>query len=444
MAAVSATRRAAAVLPAVVAASALLALVAARPGRAQQPGTPLVLDNLRLIDGTGRPAVEPARIVVRERTIEAVGRTSDVEVPSGTVPIDLAGRPVLPGLIDLHFHIEDDPKLALRQLAHGVTSFRDPGEWREMFVPLERLMAEEQLPGPRMFLCGPHIDGESPAYPEDAFVARDPEEARRQAHRAIAEGATALKIYYRLPLASARAVIDVCRAAQVPCTAHLEIVDARDLLIAGLAGIEHITSLGTAIVPLRRAEAYRQAVLKDNAYRRDGRYTLFAEADLDGAAAQDLYRVISETRPFIDPTLAVFEARPEDGPPKGSKLAPDVRAKGFAAMKRLVARVHAHGARIVMGGHTAVPHGGRGEAPWRELELLVEAGLSPMEAIVAATRNGAAFLGRAHDLGTLEPGKLADLIVLDGDPLTEPAAIRRVTRVMVNGRWIDVDRYRTY
>jgi imidazolonepropionase-like amidohydrolase len=113
-------------------------------------------------------------------------------------------------------------------------------------------------------------------------------------------------------------------------------------------------------------------------------------------------------------------------------------------MKRLVERLHASGARIVLGGHTSVPHAGRGEAPWRELELLVESGITPMDAIVAATRNGAAFLGRASDLGTLEPGKRADLIVVDGDPLTDIKAIRRVNRVMVEGRWIDIEQFRKY
>ena len=129
-----------------------------------------------------------------------------------------------------------------------------------------------------MALTGPHIDGERPAYPADSVVARDPEEARRAAERNIADGATAIKIYFRLPLASARAVVDICRARDVPCTAHLEILDARELLMAGLDGIEHITSFGTSVVPRRRAEQYRQQVLLENDARRDGRYVLFADA----------------------------------------------------------------------------------------------------------------------------------------------------------------------
>ena len=92
------------------------------------------------------------------------------------------------------------------------------------------------LPGPRIFTTGPHIDGENPAYPADAVVARDPEEARRLAERNVREGASALKIYFRLPFASAKAVIDVCDARRIPCTAHLEVLDARELIAAGLHG----------------------------------------------------------------------------------------------------------------------------------------------------------------------------------------------------------------
>ena len=95
-----------------------------------------------------------------------------------------------------------------------------------------------------------------------------------------------------------------------------------------------------------------------------------------------------------------------------------------------------------MGGHSGVPFARRGEAPWREIELLVEAGLTPMQAIQAATATGAAFLGRDRDLGTVEPGKLADLIVLRGNPLARISDIRTVERVLAGGSWVDVQRYR--
>jgi imidazolonepropionase-like amidohydrolase len=419
--------------------AAVLSLAAASLGTAPQPPT-LVIDAARLVDGTGRPATAPARLVIRGTRVIAAGPRDRVDVPAGAARIDVGDGTVLPGLIDLHYHVEDDPKLALRQLANGVTAFRDPGQWMERFEGLKAMIAADRLPGPRLHLCGPHIDGERPAYPRDSAVVRDPEEARRVATRAIDAGATAIKIYFRLPLASAQAVIAVCKARRVPCTAHLEILDAGELLSHGLDGVEHITSMGVALLPPLQAEAYRQAVLADSDARRDGRYRLFAEADLEGPPARALYATVSATRPFVDPTLAVFEVRPGDRAPKGSRLATAVRVRGFTAMKSLTLRLHQQGARLVLGGHSTVPHAGRGEAPWRELELLVEAGLSPLEALTAATGNGAAFLQR-DDLGRLEPGRLADLVVVDGNPLAEISHVRRVSRVMVGGEWIARERY---
>lgn len=412
-------------------------------GHAAQSRT-LVLDNVRIIDGTGGAPVDRGRVVIDGDRITSVGPAGEVSVPAGAERLDLSGRTVMPGLIDLHFHIENDPKLALRQLSHGVTTFRDPGQWNEKFVELRRTIATDGLPGPRIFTTGPHIDGEHPAYPADSVVARDAEEARRLAELSVQQGATALKIYFRLPFASAKAVIDVCDARHIPCTAHLEVLDARELIAAGLHGIEHVTSLGVSIVPRIEAEAYRQAVLANNDARGDGRYRLFAGADLDGPEAKALYDVLRARRPWLDPTLAVFERR-ADRPPSGTKreMVP-ILAAGFAKMKQLAHRASREGARLVLGGHSTVPFAARGEAPWRELELLVESGLSPLDAITAATSTGAAFLYRADELGRLRPGMQADMIVLGGDPSRDISAIRTVQRVMIAGRWIDVARYRTY
>jgi imidazolonepropionase-like amidohydrolase len=420
----------------------------------------VVLENIRIIDGSGGAPIENGRIVIEGDRMVRVGPSATTPAPANAETVDLSGRTAIPGLIDSHFHIEKDPKLALRQLSHGVTAFRDPGQWDEAFEELRRMMAADGIPGPRIFTTGPHIDGEGPAYPADSVVARDAEEARRHAEESVKRGASALKIYYRLPFASAKAVIDVCDARRIPCTAHLELLDARELIAAGLHGLEHITSFGVSLLPRREAEAYRQAVLKNNDARRDGRYRIFAGADLEGPHAQALYAVLRERRPFLDATLAVFERRPPSpggfGPPSpggfGETSAQDVakpdltpiHVSGFGKMKQLTRRAAREGARVVVGGHTEVPFAARGEAPWREMELLVESGLTPLEAIAAATSTAAAFLYRDKELGRLRAGFQADLVVLRGQPDRDITAIRRVEKVMVAGRWIDTARYRQH
>ena len=276
---------------------------------ARHASRPIVLDHARLIDGTGAAPRDGVRVTVEGNRIASVEPSDGRPIGSGADVVDLSGRVLMPGLIDLHFHIERDPKLAIRQLVNGVTSFRDPGQWNDRFDGLRQIIADEHLGGPRMALAGPHIDGEHPAYPADSVVARDAEEARRAAERNVAEGASAIKIYFRLPLASAAAVIGVCHAHNIPCTAHLEILDAGEVLEAGLDAIEHITSFGTAIAARERAEQYRQQVLADNAARRDGRYALFADARLDGPEAERLFGILERHRPFVNPTLAVFEVR---------------------------------------------------------------------------------------------------------------------------------------
>ena len=108
----------------------------------------LVLDNARMVDGTGAPPVERARIVIEGDRISKVGPPAQIKTPVGAQMMDLSGATIIPGLVDLHFHIESDPKLALRQLSYGVTAFRDPGQWNDKFVELRRIIAADHLPGP--------------------------------------------------------------------------------------------------------------------------------------------------------------------------------------------------------------------------------------------------------------------------------------------------------
>ena len=225
-------------------------------------------------------------------------------------------------------------------------------------------------------------------------------------HRAVDQGATAIKIYFRLPLASALAVIEACQARGVPSTAHLEILDARELIEAGLTGIEHVTSFGTSIASPMQAERYRQSVLADNGARRDGRYALFAEADLDGPEARRLYDVVARRRPFVDPTLAVFEAQPADPLPKGSTLTAAQRAAGIpedAGARQTPPRAW-RTARHGWPRRGATCRAGRGALAGTR--VADHGRVWPRsEALTAATSVAAAFLGNGGaNLGVIRPG----------------------------------------
>jgi imidazolonepropionase-like amidohydrolase len=380
-----------------------------------------------LIDGRGGAPIMDAVVVVRGEKIVAAGKRTVVSIPAGAETIEGYGLTLLPGLIDSHFHIDGDDSLPSLYLQHGITSVRDPGQWIEAYD----IARKGPAPTPRLFLCGPHLDSPPPAYPADSFVVRDAEETRNAVNRFADSGASAIKVYFRLPLALIRVAVETAHARGLPVTSHLEIVDATDAIRAGVDGVEHVTSFGTALLPLRDAEKYRQAMLAENSARREGRYQVWNGIDLDSARAKDVFRLIVDRGTVISPTLAVFERQ------TGDKETTDVHVHAFKQMEGFVGRAIRAGAHVVVGSHSDVPHAKRGWAYQRELELLVESGLTPMQAIVAGTLENAKFFHAADRLGSIEPGKLADLVLVEGDPLTNISDMRRVKRVMFNGVWVD-------
>ena len=380
-----------------------------------------------LIDGRGGVPVLDAVVVIRGEKIVAVGKRSAVMIPAGAEVIDAKGLTLLPGLIDSHFHIDGDDPLPALYLTHGITSVRDPGQWTEAYDVARKMPA----PVPRLFLCGPHLDSPPPAYPTDSYVVRDAEETRNAVNRFADEGASAIKVYFRLPLALIRVAVETAHARGLPVTSHLEVVDARDAIRAGVDGVEHATSFGTALLPLRDAEKYRQAVLADNNARREGRYQVWNTVDLDSPQARAVFKLIVERGTVVSPTLAVFERQP------GDKDTTEMHVHAFKQMEAFVRLVFLAGAHVVVGSHSDVPHAKRGWAYQRELELLVESGLTPMQAIVAGTLENARYFRASDRLGSIEPGKLADLVLVEGNPLSNISDMRRVKRVMLSGLWVN-------
>ena len=400
------------------------------PSAIGNPQSEIVLAGGTLFDGTGGPAVRDAVVVIRGDRIVEVGTRGQVAVPVGARVLSAAGRTILPGFIDLHFHFSPrrNPWRPVEFLLNGVTTVRDMGNWIEHDRETLKKLRAAGLPLPRFLMSGPLLDGPDPAHPEEAIVLLDRLDAEREANRLIDAGASSLKVYFRLPLSLMKTVLEVAHRRGVHVTGHLEIVDAREAVKLGLDGIEHATSVGLALLPPPEAERYRQAVLKDNAARHKGRHQIWEQVDVSSPQARELIRFLVARKVYLDPTIAVFEA-PRSSVGRGQPRSVRNMAAFAVAFQRA-------GGRLVVGSHGSVPNAETGFAFHRELEIYVEAGLSPAEALVAATRAGAEAL-RLKDVGTIRPGKVADIVVVGGDPLVDIRHTRKIEMVIREGVVLD-------
>ncbi len=390
----------------------------------------LAIEGGIVFDGTGA-VHRNAVILVRGDKIEKVGPASEVRIPAEAKRFDARGKFIQPGYVDLHFHYTPlrSPRLPLMFLANGATTLREMGGWID---DNKKSLADTRargLPTPRLLYSGPQLDGTPPAYPDDVAVLLDEMDARRVTNSWIDQGATSLKVYFRLPLGLMKVVIEEADKRNIPVHAHLEIVDPRDAIRVGLDGFEHVTSVGQALLSPREAEAYRQEVLLDNNARRPGRYRVWAKIDPEGEKADALIRLMLEHNVNLDATLAIFE------PPRG-RPGNEEKWKAVRNMGAFTVRYHQAGGSVSIGSHGTVENAAPGYALQRELEAHVEAGMSPSDVLQAATRGGAEAL-RLSDRGVLAPGKLADITILDADPLEDISNVTLVHAIILGGKVID-------
>ena len=396
----------------------------AEPG----PGKPFALVGGRLIDGNGGKPVENAIVVIKGSKIVIAGPAKDIDIPKHAELIDATGFSILPGLMDTHFHSRDSVEIPIEyELQKGITSFRDPGHpFKYYIIPL---LSQKTLP--RIFLCGGHLDGINPIHRDQAIRVEGIDHAKRAVNWHVDRGASAIKVYFMLPLDHIAAACEAANDRGVLVTAHLELVDADKAIQAGVRGIEHITSFGTVLASPEDSATFKTEVLADPNQRRPLRPWLWSRIDLDNSPRlQPLLDLIVETGTFVSPTIGIFEAR------RGEKEASEEHVRGFETMMQFITLCHEAGAKIVVGSHTRSPFADTGYAYQREMELLVDAGMTPLEVITAATRNGAEFFGIEDRLGTVEAGKTADLILVKADPSKHINAMRDPTHVMLNGSWV--------
>ena len=462
-------------LTAAAAGGALPALGWADPARAQPTAaTPdvTVLTHATIIDGTGAPARPDATIVLVGDRIVVAGAHANVPSAAGVRNVDLRGKYVLPGLWDSHTHYFDwEPVFPPLLLANGVTGVREMWGFPETHAVRDRINAGITPGPPRVVIASSIIDGPYSYWaPYDTEV-RTEAEAREAVRQAVRDKADFVKVYSYLGRDTFNAIADEARALGIPFAGHLpDRVPAALASDLGQRTFEH--RYGLFIATSGHEEAIRRdidALPADPAgawFSQVRTWERLAADSYNPSRAAALFERLARNDTRLSPTLTVLRtfAEPADSYLNDPRLryfpqfirdywaqsillrAPStpeqmaVQRAYFQATSRLVATARQAGVHVVAGTDAGNPYCLPGFSIHDELALLVAGGLSPMEAIQAATRDAAALAGLGETAGTVTPGKVADLLILDADPLADIRNTQKIHGIVAAGRYIDSER----
>ena len=423
-----------------------------------------------LIDGSGGPAIPASAVVIRRGRIESVGSRADFQLPPRTAELDLTGRWIIPGLVDAHVHLVD-PQAGVarwsmaRYLAWGVTTVRDMHGPLRTVLAVRRELDHGWRPGPRVYAAGAMLDGAPSTYP-DAITARTAKDARRGVDRLVDEGTDLVKVYTRVDRTLIGPLLDEARTFNLPVAGHLGLTDAATAARLGLTSLEHMSGIPEATMedPAPLFAAHERSFFAG--------WTAFERAwgGLDSTALVRVAGVLAARNVVVVPTLVLHETLsrlddpgvsadtmltrsrrrsdaggtwPTSSSARDGLLRLHLLPQGAGGQDRFLRIFHAKGGRIAAGTDAANQMLIPGFALHRELELLVQAGLTPAEAISAASRNGALLL-RVDSLGLVTPGKVADLVILERDPLADIRNTLAIERVMSRGRMLSPDSIRAH
>jgi imidazolonepropionase-like amidohydrolase len=398
----------------------------------------IALSHVMLIDGTGGPTKRDQTIVIANGRIQAVGPASSVTVPAGAQSMDLPGHTVVPGLFGMHDHTHYTTAAGRRSqlnfsapklyLASGVTSIRTTGS----ISPYSELSLKQEIEhgdvvGPRMHVSGPYLTG------PDLVVERrhitTPEEARRVVNYWADEGATWLKVYTQITRANLAVITAEAHKRGIKVTGHLCSVGYREAVAAGIDALEHGLIANLEYNPKKEPD---QCPAMD--------FVTYGQLDVASAPVQATFHDLISHHVAMTSTLAVFEAMVPNRPATVQQrtldaMSPEVQIEyqtsrkqiaeqgnpGFLAtlkkaMEYEVAFVKAGG--LLAAGVDPTGNGGAlpGFGDQRNFQLLREAGFSAPQAVQILSANGAKVIGVDRELGTVEVGKIADLVVINGDP----------------------------
>ena len=438
---------------------------------------PLAFTHATVIDATGAPAKPDMTVVVSGNHITAVGKTTQVAIPPNALVTNAQHQFLIPGLWEMHTHafIRSRKSFPLYVMylfiANGVTGIRDMGSAGERddfgdFPYLQDLewrqaIEEGAILGPRLNLSltivnGPHV----PGYPRDWAAVADAKQAREEVIFLKKLGADLIKVYDQLPRDAYFAIADESRRQGLPFAGHVPIlVSAAEASDAGQRSLEHdyavLFGCSTKEKELMQKEEELYGAgkplmrgilsLEDvktlvNTYSEDKAASLFAKfVKNDTYVTPSLVRASVDRVPISDPRVVKFFSpalREYSYPPSSKAPDPEVieaQRLMYQYHLRLVGAMQRSGVKMLVGTDSSF----FGSAVHDELAEFVKAGLTPMQALQTATINPARYLGKADSMGTVEKGKLADLVLLDANPLEAIDNVRKISAVVANGRLLD-------
>ena len=432
----------------------------------------VVLTHVRIIDGTGAPAVEDQNIVITAGKIAAVQKGADVPPTADTTVLDLRGYTVMPGIVGMHNHLFyvalpnldsqrhfDEPILVPQMtfsaprlyLAGGVTTMRTTGSVEPYAdLNLKRDIDAGKLPGPHIDVTGPYLDGNgNHGYFIQMHELSGPEDARQTVEYWAERGVTSFKAYMNITRAELKAAIEAAHKRGIKVTGHLCSVTYTEAAEIGIDDLEHGFFVNTQLDPDKKSDVCSQS---------EGDETL-ARMDPNGPEAKDLIATLISHHVAITSTPPVFEGdlggeRPPLRQQVLDAMTPQAREDFFLLRQRPASapapkidrtmlwkhdleleRAFATAGGLLLSGPDPTGRGDvlPGFGDQRGIELLVEAGFSPVEAIKIATLNGAVYLGREKQIGSVAAGKNADLVVIKGDPSMQISDIEKVQIVFKDG-----------
>jgi imidazolonepropionase-like amidohydrolase len=432
----------------------------------------LVLAHVTLIDLTSRAPQLDQTIVVDDGRIVSVGPSNRAKWPKESKFIDARGKFLIAGLWDLHVHlagVSADPTWSRQVLlplllANGITGVRDMGGDLEILLAWKRDIEGGALLGPHIVAAGPWLAASGHKTPEQYPVA-NAEEARAAVRDLKRRGADFIKIISLPSKEAFFAVADEAKKQSISFAGHLPFqVSALEASNAGMHSIEHLLYSAFSLSFSSKENDLRQRLIAAEQKGDSVAWETIAhesDATYDTAKATALFQTLRKNGTWVTPTLASLDAasHPEDWsvddpllefvPPSLAKQwrdsLNDDRMKERAAWLarqaandwRLTGELHRAGISLLVGSDSLDPFVFPGESLHKELAELVRAGFTPGEALLAATRGAAEFLGRERDLGTVEAGKLADLVLLDANPLENIANTQRIAAVVRGGNYLD-------